>query len=300
MTIPRISLYSQYYFGDLPSSPFTVAVYSWGGCLMFKVRFLAFLISMMLFVSCSTVPITGRKQISFIPQNQLITSSIDAYNQLLSQSKLSSDSAKKQMVAEVGAKIASSAEQFMRENGMEKEVETYHWEFNLIEDDKTVNAFCMPGGKIAVYTGILPVTQDENGLAVVMGHEVAHALANHGGERMSQVMLAQLGATSLSVALSSQPGLAKDLIMQAYGVGANVGVLLPYSRRHESEADHIGLILMARAGYDPRTAIPFWQRMGNLGGERPPEFLSTHPAPEKRVEDIRNELPEALKYYKEP
>ena len=187
----------------------------------------------------------------------------------------------------------------MRENGMEKEIETYHWEFNLIEDDKTINAFCMPGGKIAVYTGILPVTQDENGLAVVLGHEVAHALANHGGERMSQMMLAQLGATSLSVALSSQPALAKDLIMQAYGVGANVGVLLPYSRRHELEADHIGLILMARGGYDPRTAIPFWQRMNNVGGERPPEFLSTHPTPEKRIEDIQKEIPEAMKYYKQ-
>ena len=266
---------------------------------MFKCRFLALLITLMLFVSCSTVPITGRKQVSFIPQNQLVASSIDAYNQLLSQSKLSTDTAKKQMVVDVGTKIASSAEQFMRENGMEKEIETYHWEFNLIEDDKTINAFCMPGGKIAVYTGILPVTQDENGLAVVLGHEVAHALANHGGERMSQMMLAQLGATSLSVALSSQPALAKDLIMQAYGVGANVGVLLPYSRRHELEADRIGLILMARGGYDPWTAIPFWQRMNNVGGERPPEFLSTHPTPEKRIEDIQKEIPEAMKYYKQ-
>lgn len=267
---------------------------------MSKLRFLSLLIIVMLLVSCSTVPITGRKQISFIPQSQLIGSSIDAYNQLLSQSKLSSDPTKKQMVVDVGTKIAAAAEGYMRENGMEKELEAYHWEFNLIEDDKTVNAFCMPGGKIAVYTGILPITQDETGLAVVMGHEVAHALANHGGERMSQALLAQLGATSLSVALSSQPAMTKELLMQAYGVGANVGVLLPYSRRQELEADHIGLILMAKADYDPRTAIPFWQRMGNLGGERPPEFLSTHPAPEKRVEDIRNELPEALKYYKEP
>lgn len=266
--------------------------------MVFKYRFLALFITLMLFVSCATVPITGRKQLSFIPQSQLIGSSIDAYNQLMSQSKLSTDPAKKQMVVDVGTKIASSAEEFMRENGMEQEIETYHWEFNLIEEDKTVNAFCMPGGKIAVYTGILPVTQDETGLAVVMGHEVAHALANHGGERVSQALLAQLGATSLSVALSTQPAMTRDLIMQAYGVGANVGVLLPYSRRHELEADRIGLILMARAGYDPRLAIPFWQRMGNVGGERPPEFLSTHPAPERRIEDIRTEMPEALKYYK--
>ncbi|MEK6635205.1 MAG: M48 family metallopeptidase, partial [Planctomycetota bacterium] len=171
--------------------------------------------------------------------------------------------------------------------------------FKLIQDDKTVNAFCMPGGKIAVYTGILPITQDENGLAVVLGHEVAHALANHGGERMSQLLLAQMGATTLSAALSQQPQQTRQLLLQVYGIGANVGVILPYSRNHELEADHIGLIIMARAGYDPRTAIPFWQRMNDKAGKRPPEFLSTHPAPIKRIEDIRNKIPEAMKYYKQ-
>lgn len=266
---------------------------------MFKSKFSTLFLIAVLIIGCSTVPITGRKQLSFIPQNQLISSSIDSYNQLLSQSKLSQDAQKKQMVVDVGKKIAASAEQFMRENGMEKELENYHWEFNLIEDDKMVNAFCMPGGKIAVYTGILPITQDENGLAVVMGHEVAHALANHGGERMSQLLIVQMGATSLSAALSGQPAQTQQLLLQAFGLGANVGVLLPYSRSHELEADHIGLILMARAGYDPRTAVPFWQRMSNLGDERPPEFLSTHPAPEKRIQDIKNELPEALKYYEQ-
>ncbi len=266
---------------------------------MFKTRFFFLLTTIVFFVGCSTVPITGRKQLSFIPQNQLITSSADSYRQLISESKLSGDAQKKQMVVDVGRRIASSAEEFMRENGMEKEIQNYHWEFKLIEDDKTVNAFCMPGGKIAVYTGILPVTRDEDGLAVVMGHEVAHALANHGGERMSQLLIVQMGATSLSAALSGQPEQTRQLLMQAFGLGANVGVLLPYSRSHELEADHIGLILMARAGYDPRTAIPFWQRMNNLGGERPPEFLSTHPAPEKRIQDLQNELPEAMKYYKQ-
>lgn len=266
---------------------------------MFKTRFFVLLTTIVFFVGCSTVPITGRKQLSFIPQNQLITSSADSYRQLISESKLSGDAQKKQMVVDVGRRIASSAEEFMRENGMEKEIQNYHWEFKLIEDDKTVNAFCMPGGKIAVYTGILPVTRDEDGLAVVMGHEVAHALANHGGERMSQLLIVQMGATSLSAALSGQPEQTRQLLMQAFGLGANVGVLLPYSRSHELEADHIGLILMARAGYDPRTAIPFWQKMNNLGGERPPEFLSTHPAPEKRIQDLQNELPEAMKYYKQ-
>lgn len=267
---------------------------------MFKSKFSALALITILLIGCSTVPITGRKQLSIVPQNQLIASSIDSYKQLLSESKISQDAQKTQMVVDVGKKIAASAEQFMRENGMEKELQNYHWEFNLIQDDKTVNAFCMPGGKIAVYTGILPVTQDQNGLAVVLGHEVAHALANHGGERMSQLLIVQMGASSLAAALSSQPAQTKELMMQAYGAGANIGVLLPYSRSHELEADHIGLILMARAGYDPQTAIPFWERMNKQGGERPAEFLSTHPAPERRIQDIRKELPEAMKYYKQP
>ena len=266
---------------------------------MFKRRSFVSLIVITFLIGCSTVPITGRRQLSFIPQNQLIASSNDSYHQLLSESKISEDKEKTQMVVNVGKRIASSAEQFMRENRMEKEIQNYHWEFKLIQDDKTVNAFCMPGGKIAVYTGILPITQDESGLAVVLGHEVAHALANHGGERMSQLLLAQMGATTLSAALSQQPQRTKQLLLQVYGIGANVGVILPYSRSHELEADHIGLILMARAGYDPRTAIPFWQRMNEKVGKRPPEFLSTHPAPMKRIEDIRNELPEAMKYYKQ-
>jgi len=266
---------------------------------MFKRRSFVSLIVITFLIGCSTVPITGRRQLSFIPQNQLIASSNDSYHQLLSESKISEDKEKTQMVVNVGKRIASSAEQFMRENRMEKEIQNYHWEFKLIQDDKTVNAFCMPGGKIAVYTGILPITQDESGLAVVLGHEVAHALANHGGERMSQLLLAQMGATTLSAALSQQPQRTKQLLLQVYGIGANVGVILPYSRSHELEADHIGLILMARAGYDPRTAIPFWQRMNVKAGKKPPEFLSTHPAPMKRIEDIRNELPEAMKYYKQ-
>ncbi|HHT9130769.1 MAG TPA: M48 family metallopeptidase, partial [Candidatus Brocadiaceae bacterium] len=216
-----------------------------------------------------------------------------------SESKLSEDAQQTQMVVNVGKKIASATEQFMRESGMESEIQNYHWEFNLIKDDKTINAFCMPGGKIAVYTGILPVARDDNGLAVVLGHEVAHALANHGGERMSQLLLVQLGETTLSTALTRQPEQARRIFMQAYGLGTNVGILLPYSRNQELEADHIGLILMAKAGYDPRTAIPFWQRMNTLAVTRPPEFLSTHPAPEKRIEDIRNEIPEAMKYYKQ-
>ena len=180
---------------------------------------------------------------------------------------------------------------------MESQIKNYKWELNLIEDDKVVNAWCMPGGKVAVYTGILPVAKDETGLAVVMGHEIAHAVAKHGNERMSEGLLVQLGGVGLSVALGEQPGATHDLFMQAYGITTNMGLMLPHSSLQESEADHIGLIQMAKAGYDPREAIPFWERMNAQGGSRPPEFLSTHPAPESRIHDIQALIPEAMRYY---
>jgi len=248
-------------------------------------------------VGCSTVPITGRRQLSFIPSGELLTLSDQSYQKVLSESKISTDSVWNSKVTGVGKKIAASAEAFMKENGMQKELANYHWEFNLIDDPKTVNAFCMPGGKIVVYTGILPVVQDENGLATVMSHEVAHALANHGGERMSQELIVQAGGMGLAQLVKSKPEKAKQLMLQVYGAGTQVGVLLPYSRAHESEADRIGLILMARAGYDPQEAIPFWKRMNSLGGTKPPEFLSTHPATSRRIEDLTKALPEAEKYY---
>jgi len=227
-----------------------------------------------------------------------MTLSDQNYKQVLSQSKISTDVSWNQKVTAVGRKIANSAEIFMRENGMEKDLAHYKWEFNLIQDDKTVNAFCMPGGKIVVYTGILPVVQDENGLATVMSHEVAHALANHGGERMSQELVVQAGGMGLAQITKTKPALAQKILMQAYGAGTQYGVLLPYSRSHESEADHIGLVLMARAGYDPKTAVAFWERMSALGGAKQPELLSTHPANARRIADIQKEIPEAEKYYK--
>jgi predicted Zn-dependent protease len=259
---------------------------------------IARLLALLFLVGCSTVPITGRKQLSFIPQGELLSLSDKSYQEVLSQSTLSSNSAQKQEVVEVGQRIAAAAEAFMKENGMEKDLSNYKWEFNLVEDPKTVNAFCMPGGKIVVYTGILPVTQDANGLATVMSHEVAHAIANHGGERMSQELVVQAGGMGLAQLTKSKPELAQKILMQAYGAGSQVGVLLPYSRSHESEADRIGLILMARAGYDPKTAVAFWERMNALGGEKPPELLSTHPATSRRISDINKEIPEAEKYYK--
>jgi predicted Zn-dependent protease len=205
------------------------------------------------------------------------------------------------MVRRVGARVAQTAETFLREAGQGDTIKNYHWEFNLIEDEKTVNAWVMPGGRAAVYSGILRYTQDDTGLAVVLGHEVGHAIAGHGNERMSQGLLAGLGGVALAVALSQQPQQTQSLFMAAYGAGATVGFLLPYSRLEESEADHIGLILMARAGYDPRQALPFWERMAKQDGrQQPPEFLSTHPPTRTRMEDISRELPEALKYYNAP
>jgi len=256
------------------------------------------LVILLFFIGCSTVPITGRKQLSFIPQTELLTLSDQSYKDTLSKSTLSTNAVQTAEVAEVGQKIAGAAETFMKENGMAKDIANYKWEFNLVQDDKTVNAFCMPGGKIVVYTGILPVTQDKNGLATVMSHEVAHAIANHGGERMSQELLVQAGGMGLAQITKSKPVLAQKILMQAYGAGSQVGILLPYSRSHESEADHIGLVLMARAGYDPKTAAAFWERMNTMGGATPPEFLSTHPATSRRISDINKEIPEAEKYYK--
>jgi predicted Zn-dependent protease len=248
--------------------------------------------------SCAATPVTDRRGLHLVPDSELTTMSYQEYNNVLKKSKLSTDMTKVNMVRRVGQRIATASEQLLDEKGQGADIRNYKWEFNLIDDDKTINAWCMPGGKVAVYTGLLPIAKDENGLAVVMGHEVAHAIAKHGNERMSQGLLAQFGAIGLSMALAGNPGVASDIFMQAYGVGAQVGFLLPYSRIHESEADHIGLVLMAKAGYDPRGAIALWQRMNAKGGSRPPEFLSTHPAPESRIRNIESLIPEAMQYYK--
>ena len=259
--------------------------------------FVGLLIAVVVLVGCAEVPLTHRKGLRLMPESQLVSMSLQEYDKVLKESKLSGDRAKVQMVRRVGARIGAAAEEFLRESGMGDDVKNYAWEFNLIEDDKVVNAWCMSGGKVAVYTGILPITKDENGLAVVVGHEVAHALARHGNERMSQGLLAQMGGLALSVALAQKPAETQRLFMTAFGIGANVGFILPYSRLHESEADRIGLVLMAKAGYDPRGAVPFWQRMNGEGGKRPPEFLSTHPAPDTRIDNIKVHINEALPYY---
>jgi predicted Zn-dependent protease len=221
----------------------------------------------------------------------------ESYHQFIAESNISQDAEATATVRRVGHRVARSAETFLAAHGLEEDIRHYNWEFNLIDDDEMANAFCVSGGKIAVYTGILPVAENEEGLAVVVAHEVAHALANHGGERMSQLLVAELGGIALSKAVEKEPEKTQELWKLAYGIGAQVGVLLPYSRQHESEADRIGLILMAQAGYSPEAAIPFWLRMAGEGGGEPPEFLSTHPSHETRIEQIREYLPEAMQYY---
>jgi len=249
-------------------------------------------------LACAQVPVTGRSSLQLVSNSQLASMSVQQYDETLKNSKLSTNEAQTQMVREVGIRIANAAEDYLRQAGRSDLAGSFNWEFNLIQDDKTANAWVLPGGKAAVYTGILKYTQDETGLAVVLGHEVGHAIAGHGNERMSQGLLQQLGGVALAVALSEKPAETQALFMSAYGLGTSVGLMLPYSRLHESEADRIGLVLMAKAGYDPRAAIPFWERMSEAdGGSRPPELLSTHPAPSTRVADIKKYLPEALPYY---
>lgn len=240
--------------------------------------------------ACQTVPYTNRPHLMLVTVDQELALGESSYKQALGEAKLSGDRASLEMIRRVGARLAAVSEH-----------PEYKWEFNLIEDPKTVNAWCMPGGKVAVYSGLLPISRDENGLAVVLGHEISHALARHGSERMSQGMLANLGGTALDALMQDKPSATRDLARQAYGAGAQVGVLLPFSRAQESEADHIGLILMAKAGYDPETAVGFWERMARNGGASGgplDRFLRTHPTDADRVAKIKDELPEARSYYK--
>lgn len=251
-----------------------------------------------LLIACSTVPVTGRKQLNIIPESQINAMSFEQYDQFLSEHKLSDNMEQIAMVKKVGANIQQAVEKYFADKGMSSEIQNYRWEFNLVEDS-LVNAWCMPGGKVVFYTGILPICQNEAGIAVVMGHEIAHAIAEHGSERMSQGLIAQFGGMALAKALEDKPQETQNLFMTAYGIGAVVGVMLPYSRLHESEADHLGLIFMAMAGYNPNEAVTFWQRMAeNKGGGAPPEFLSTHPSDETRIRKIHELIPEAMTYYK--
>jgi predicted Zn-dependent protease len=266
---------------------------------MFKKFILA--ASLALSAGCATVPITGRRTLNLVPDSQMNELAVTQYKETLTTAKLSTNTTEVAMVRRVGQRIQAAVELYFKQQGQMSQLEGYAWEFNLIDDPKTVNAWCMPGGKVAVYTGILPLTRDETGLAVVMGHEIAHAVAKHGSERMSDQLLAQLGTTAISTALTKNPAATTSIFSSAVGTGTSAvaqGLLLKFSRNQESEADHLGLIFMAMAGYNPAQAVPFWQRMAAQSQNTTPEFLSTHPADATRIADIQRLLPEAQKYYK--
>jgi predicted Zn-dependent protease len=263
-------------------------------------RNISLLLVMILMVACSKVPLTGRKQTTWMSSGEMQSMSYTNYKTVLNEAKKLPDSDPRvQQVKKVGAKIKLAVEAFMKQIKQEKLVEGFAWEFNVIDDPNMVNAWCMPGGKVAFYTRIIPICEDDLGVAVVMGHEVAHAIAKHGNERMTHSLMQQMGGMALSVALTEKPEATKNLFMSAYGLGSNVGVMLPFSRTHESEADRLGLIFMAMAGYNPEAAPKFWGRMAKLsGGSQPPEFLSTHPAHENRIKDLNANMVEAKKYFK--
>jgi predicted Zn-dependent protease len=247
-------------------------------------------------VACGTVPFSGRKQFTVIPASQMVSLGNDSYAQVLKQNKLSDNQQYTDQVRRVGSRISEAVEEYFRQEGMADRLKNYTWEFNVLASD-AMNAWCMPGGKIAFYEGIMPVCQDDKGVAVVMAHEIAHAVARHGNERMSQQLSVQLGGMVLSEALEKEEETTKKLAMAAFGLGSQVGLLLPYSRTHEKEADELGLYFMAMANYDPRSAPEFWKRMQAKGGSRPPEFLSTHPHPENRIKNMQEHMQKALEYY---
>ncbi|MHC4534624.1 MAG: M48 family metallopeptidase [Planctomycetota bacterium] len=254
---------------------------------------------LLLLSGCTEVAITGRKQFNLVPDSMINSMGFQAYSEFLTQSKLSKDFSKTQMVKRVGSRIQKAVEQYCAQNNLSDNLQGYQWEFNLIEDDQ-LNAWAMPGGKMVVYTGLLKVTQSEAGLATVIGHEIAHVFAKHGSERMTHGLMVDLGGMALSEALSNKPAQTKNLFMQSYGVGTQVGVLLRYSRVHESEADHLGLIFMAMAGYNPNEAVNFWQRMTVAKqGSRPIEILSTHPADSTRIRNLQKLIPKAMQYYRQ-
>ena len=257
---------------------------------------IVFFLLIVLLTSCSKVLITGRKQLLLIPDSEILAMSSESYRQYLDSAPLSTDKTNTALVKKVGKNISTAVENYLRANGLASEIVNFSWEFNLVKDPSK-NAFCMPGGKVVVYEGILPVTKTEAGLAVVMGHEIAHAVAKHSSERLSQEMLAQFGAQLTDLLITNKSEVTRAGINALYGLGMQVGVILPYSRKQEYEADRLGLIFLAMAGYDPNEAISFWERM-SAESTNTIEFLSTHPSDAKRLVKMKEYLPEAMKYYK--
>lgn len=244
--------------------------------------------------SCATVPLTNRTQVNLLPESQMVMLGQQAYQEQLTEHPVSDQPGDVEPVRRVGERLATATMDFLRSNGLPTDV--YAWEFSVIDNDEIVNATCLPGGKIVFYSGIFAYTQDDDGIATVMGHEIAHAIARHGNERVSEALILQLGAATLSEAMKTSPERTRALTNQAFGLVSNVGVALPFNRARESEADRIGLTLMAMAGYDPSSAIPFWERFSQAG-KKVPEFLSTHPSGATRIADIKAHLPEAQQHY---
>lgn len=249
-------------------------------------------------MACKTVPISGRKQLALLPSGQMNTMSFSNYQKVLSSSRIDNSSREAKLVQRVGRKISLAVENYLKDNKLADRLEGFSWEFNTIVDD-AVNAWCMPGGKVAFYTGIFPICKDETGIAVVMGHEIAHAIAKHGNERMTQGLAQQLGGMALTLAIKDKPEQTQKIFNTAYGLGTTYGAILPFSRLHESEADEMGLMFMAMAGYDPRQAPKLWERMAaNSGGNQPPVFLSTHPSHAQRIARLNEAMPRAMKLYR--
>jgi predicted Zn-dependent protease len=255
-----------------------------------------FLVALVVFCSCGSVPVTGRKQLLLVSDSEVISASMAQYGSYIKTAPVSADRTKTEMVVRVGEKIAAATENYLRQNGLESEIAKLKWEFNLVAQND-VNAFCMPGGKIVVYEGLLKLVASDDELGVVLGHEVAHAVAKHSNERMSQELLTQYGAIIVSDALSKKSAAIQNVGNTVFGLGSQLGVMLPYSRKHEYEADQMGLVLMTLAGYDPGKAVSFWRKMA-AGGSHTLEFLSTHPSDEHRISEIEKYLPEMDKYRK--
>lgn len=256
-------------------------------------KLLAIIFTITLYLSCATNPFTGNKTLALVPNSEIFPTSFAQYNQFLSENKVVKSNANAEMITRVGQRIAAASELWLDANGYKGYLKDYRWEYNLV-DDKSVNAWCMPGGKIVFYTGILPVAENETAIAAIMGHEVAHALANHGQQRMSTGVLQQIGAVGVGVATSEKSTEAQQAWMQAYGIGTTVGVMLPFSRNHEAQADEIGIKLMAIAGYNPDEAAELWKRMkAKSDGQAPPEFLSTHPSSDSRISNLTHLAPKA-------
>lgn len=258
--------------------------------MKFKIT-LSFIAVVIFMVACNTNPFTGKKTLALVPNSQILPMAFQQYDQFLSENKVVKGTKEANMIKSIGQKISVAAERYLTANGFAGYLKDYRWDYNLVQDD-AINAWCMPGGKIVFYTGILPVAQSEAGIAAVMGHEVAHALANHGQQRMSAGQIQALGAVAGNIAFSKDPK-NQEIFNQAYGIGSMVGVMLPFSRSHESEADRIGLTLMAIAGYEPMEAAELWVRMKAKAGGAPPEFLSTHPSSDTRINNIKSWVPEA-------